>query len=409
MARQVESRRVPATPLIFDPYSDDVRREPYPWYRELLENEPLHKGAHDLWYAARYSDVREIMADPRFGRSEFRTNKLAVQGPGPLSEVTAHTLFYLDPPDHGRLHGLVKGAISPRVIRELQPLMHSLVEQMLDAAGDSEMDVIAELAQPFPLRIIGQLMGMPVEDLDRMHEWGLALDETTDPVLDPTAVARGHARMGEYIDYMRRLLAERRQRPGEDLLSRLLQSEPDEISEDEIIAMVMVLVNAGHETTTDLIGNGLLALMRHPSELRKLRDNPSLTRTAVEECLRYDSPVQQNARVVQADHIEIQGQPIPRGEIIVVLQGAANHDPREFASPEKFDITRSPNRHVSFGRGMRFCVGAPLARMEGAIALAATVARLEGVRLAVSDDQLRYAPSSLFHGVESLPVTYSKS
>jgi hypothetical protein len=395
--------------MIFDPYLPEVRRDPYPWYQQLLEREPVHQGAHGFWYVAPYSDVRMVMADPRFGRGEFRASKIKAQGPGPLSAITNSTLFYIDPPDHQRLHGLIKGALAPGIIREFEPRMRELVTQMLDSADDREMDVIAQIARPFPLRVIGDLIGMPPDDLDRLHEWGLALDETTDPVLDSGAVARGQARMGEFIEYMNSLLTERRRHPGDDLVSRLLRAAPAQISEDEIIAMVIVLVNAGHETTTDLIGNGLLALMRHPDQAGKLRADPSLIRTAVEECLRYDSPVQRNARVVQVDEVELRGHVMKRGDTVIVLQGAANRDPYQFERPHEFDISRSPNRHMSFGSGMRSCVGAPLARLEGVIALSAIINRLDDVRLAVPVEALTYAPSSLFHGVESLRVTYTKS
>ena len=392
----------------FDPYLPEVRRDPYPWYRELLEHDPVHRGAHGFWYLASYADVRMVMADKRFGRDEFRARKLEMQGPGPLSVITESHLFYIDPPDHDRLHSLIRKELAPVIVRGLESDMSQLVNRMIDRAGAGHMDMIGELARPFPLRVIGDLIGMPATDLELLHEWGLALAETTDPVPDTVAIERGHRRIGEYIDYMSSLVEQRRRSPGTDLVSRLFAAGPDQITEQEIIAMIMVLVNAGHETTTNLIGNGLLALLEHPDQLRALRETPSLIKSAIEECLRYDSPVQQNARVVQVDDVELQGHIMKRGDTVVVLQGSANRDPARFPLPDDFDIARPNNQHMSFGRGMRFCVGAPLARLEGAIALSAIIGRLRDVRLAIERKNLTYAPSSLFRGVESLPVEYVK-
>ena len=394
-------------PVIFDPYSPDTRRNPYPAYEWLLENEPVQRGAHDLCYVARYSDVRTVMSDRRFGRSEFRRAKLKTQGAGPLSDITDATLFYIDPPDHERLHQLIRGAFSRGALRQLEPMMRRRANDLLDAAS-GELDAIAEFARPFPLAIIAELIGVPQDDLDRLHDWALALAETSDPVIDGEAIARANGRMTEYTEYILGLLAQRRRRPRPDLLSRLLEAESDRISEMEIVAMVMVVVSAGHDTTTGLLGNSLLALIRHPGQFRVLRAEPHLLASAIEECLRYDPPVQQNARVVQADRVELgSGHVVTRGETVIALQGAANRDREHFADPNRFDIRRSPNRHISFGAGMRFCLGAALARLEGAIALEALMSRSGEFRLAIPEEELSYIPSSLFRVLERLPIAYT--
>jgi cytochrome P450 len=212
--------------------------------------------------------------------------------------------------------------------------------------------------------------------------------------------------MEEFAAYMRVLLEKRRRQPAKGLVSSLLKAVPDQISVEEVVAMVMVLVSAGHETTSHLIGNGVLALLQHPEQRETLRRHPELIGRAVEERLRYDSPVQQNARVVQEDMVEVGGHRLCRGETVIVLQGAANRDPRRFTDPDAFRVARSPNPHIAFGRGIHACLGAPLARLEGRVVLEALTARLRDPCLSVAADDLEYMDSSLFRGLRSLPVTF---
>lgn len=391
----------------FDPYRQDVRRDPYPHYRRLLAEAPVQRGAHNLWYVARHADVQRVMADAQLVRRGFRDAKLELFGRGPLSRITSDTLFFLDPPDHSRLRDLIQPAFSPVAVDALQEFVARTTEELLaPALSRGTLDVVADLARPLPVRVISRLLGIPRDDADRVVRWSCSLSETADPIVSASAIERGHHAVADFIEYIQPLLHDRRRHPTSDLLSTLATAVPHRISEDEAMTMVIVLVSAGHETTTALIGNGMLALLRHRDERQLLVRNPQLIASAVEECLRYDAPVQQNARIVSAGAIRLGGHDLREGEMVIALQGAANRDPAQFPNPDAFRIERTPNKHISFGRGMHFCLGAPLARLQARVALGALSVRLVEPELAVPEGALQYAPTSLFRALKALPLCF---
>ncbi len=387
----------------FDPFTDAVRRDPYPHYHWLLRNDPVHRGAHGMWYVSRYADVRHVMSDTRFGRAGFRTFWSQLVGPGPLSDILAYTVFFQDPPDHTRLRQLIHRAFSPRIVNALDPWIVELVDELLEPVMErGEMDVIYDFAYPLPLTVIAQLLGIPGEDRGQFRDWSLAIGPTIDTAVAPDLIERGQVAMGEFADYMRGLFPAIRRSPRDDLLSALLQSSA---TENEVICMAISLVIAGHETTTNLIGNGLLALLRAPDQLELLRADPARIANAVEECLRYDSPVQQNTREVQ-EETELEGRTFRKGELVVALQGAANRDPAQFERPDELDVQRTNILPMSFGAGKHFCLGAPLARLEGRIALSTLLERMPGLALAKPAEELTYEPSTLFRGLTALPIQF---
>src|SRR2546428_6436627 len=314
-----------------------------------------------------------------------------------------------DPPDHTRLRSLVNKAFTPRVVEALRPHIQDIVDGLLkNVAGQGSMDLVEDFAYPIPVIVICEMLGVPVEDRERFKEWGLAIARGLDTILLPpdsdvpqrSAAAR-HA-LGEYF---RALIAERRASPRGDLLSALIAAEEagDKLSEDELLATCILLLVAGHETTVNLIGNGTLALLRHPHELRRLRESPGLIASAVEELLRYDGPVQRTARIPSED-VTIGGRTIGKGEMVLPFIGAADRDPAQFPDPDRLDLARTDNRHIAFGWGMHFCLGAPLARVEGQIAIDALVRRLPKLELVT--DEPEYRESLTLRGLKTLQVRF---
>lgn len=390
----------------FDPYQDEVRRDPYPYYRWLLRHDPVHRGAREMWFISTYAGVKHVMSDPTFDRSAgFRDYWTDMVGPGPLRDIMGLTIFFSDPEDHARLRRLIQRAFAPRITNALEPRIGEIVDQLLEPVLErGEADAIAEFAYPLPLIVLAQLLGVPAEDRAQLRDWSLAIGPTVDFGVTPEARDRGNAAMGSFVDYVRGLLPTLRE-DGQDSLLGALASATDEglMSEDELISMAITLILSGHETTTNLIGNGLLALLRHPDQLALLRDTPNLISDTVEECLRYDAPVQQNTREVQQD-TELGGKTLRRADMVVVLQGAANRDAAQFPEPDRFDITRTGIHPISFGVGRRFCLGAALARLEARVALGRLVARTRDLELAVEGPGLGYHPSSMFRALTSLPI-----
>jgi orsellenic acid P450 oxidase len=401
---------IPPPPGGFDPYLDDVRRDPYPYYRWLLRNDPVHQGAGDMWVISPYEDVRHVMTDPLFDRGQgFREVWTEMVGPGPLRDIMGLTIFFAGPDDHARLRRLISRAFAPRVIDALAARIGQIVDDLLEPALErGTMDAIADFAYPLPLIVLAQVLGVPADDRAQLREWSLAIGPTVEFGVTPEARDRGNAAMGEFVDYVRRLIPGLRRSGQESLLGTLAEGVGTELTENELISMAITLILSGHETTTALISNGLLALAQHPDQFAVLRRDPGLITNAVEECLRYDAPVQLNTREVQQD-TELGGKELHRGEMVVVLQGAANRDPAQFPDPDRFDITRAGIHPISFGIGRRFCLGAPLARLEGQAALGQVARRVQDMQVATGSSQLRYEPSAMFRVLTSLPVTLTAS
>jgi cytochrome P450 len=314
-----------------------------------------------------------------------------------------------DPPDHTRLRGLVSKAFTPRVVERLRPHIQQIVDGLLDRVESAgSMDLIESFAYPLPVIVICQMLGVPVEDRERFKQWGLDIARGLDSILlppDSEVLLRSAASRRALSDYFRELIAKRRASSREDLLSALIAAEEagDKLSEEELLATCILLLVAGHETTVNLIGNGTLALLRHPDQLQRLREHPELISSAVEELLRYDGPVQRTARIPSED-VTIGGQTIAKGEMVMPFIGAADRDPAQFPDPDRLDIARADNRHIAFGWGIHFCLGAPLARVEGQLAILTLVQRLP--KLALATDTPEYRQSLTLRGLTALPVTF---
>jgi cytochrome P450 len=393
----------------FDPSDLEVQRDPYPYYHWLLRNDPVHYGAMGIWFVSRYADVRSVMSDPRFARAGIRDFWAELVGPGPLSEIMRRTLFFQDDPDHARLRTLIGPIFAPRVLRSLQASIDETVDELLaPLLRTRAMDVINDIAYPLALSTMSRLLGLPENDLVQFRTWSLGIGPTLDLAASPEEIARGQQAMGEFTDYIRELIPKRRREPGEDLLSVMLRAHDGAdpvVSENEILSTIITLVFAGHETVTNQIGNGILTLIHHADQRKLLQAEPDRIADAVEEIVRYDSSVQSNSRQLVED-VDFHGQTMRRGELVVALVGAANRDPAEFVDPDRFDVTRTNVHPMTFGAGMRFCLGAILARMELRSAFGRFV-RLNDVRLAVPEDELVYQRSTMFRGLVSLPITFT--
>ena len=401
-----------AEPIVFNPLDPGFRADPYALYARMRAEDPVHQAPFGRWVLSRYADCVAILRDPR--ASSDLTNSAAYQqaiekrgGIAPDAPLLKMRPFLiLDPPDHTRLRGLVSKAFTPKVVEGLRPRIQELVDELLDAVAEQgSMEVIEDFAYPLPVTVICELLGVPPEDHGTFKEWSRHLARGQDPpeVLSPEVVKRSVDAMTLFMDYFGGLIKEHRKRPRSDLLSALIEAEDagDKLTEDELLSTCVFLLAAGHETTVNLIGNGTLALLRHPDQLSKLRDDPSLAGSAVEELLRYDAPVQFAMRTAR-EEIELAGLTIPKGAQITLLLGAANRDPEQFPHPDRLDITRADNHHIAFGFGIHFCLGAPLARVEGEIAFRTLVRRFRGLEL--QTERPEYNENIVLRGLASLPV-----
>jgi cytochrome P450 PksS len=314
----------------------------------------------------------------------------------------------LDDPDHGRLRALVSKAFTPRIIERLQGRIETLCEELLDDMERQRerkggTDLVASYALPLPATVIAELLGVPAEDQDRFHRWSNRLVS----VSSGRDMLRALPAALSFVRYLRRLVEQRRADPEDDLITALIRAEEagDRLSEDELLAMAFLLLVAGHETTVNLIASGTLALLEHPEQTERLRRDPSLTKTAVEELLRYTSPVELATERYARKYTEIRDTRIPRGELVLAVLGSANRDERHFENPDVLDLARDPNRHLAFGRGgVHHCLGAPLARMEGQIALNSLLRRFPGARLAMAPEDLHWRRGLFLRGLEKLPL-----
>jgi pimeloyl-[acyl-carrier protein] synthase len=332
-----------------------------------------------------------------------------VYGDGTETGALPRSMLFRDPPDHTRLRALVSKAFTPRVIEHMRAHIQEIVDRLLDRVQPAgAMDVIADLAYPLPVTVICEMLGVPLTDHESIRDWSADIARSLDAIglpSDVEIVERGRVARRAIGDYFRRLVPRRRADPQNDLLTGLIAAEEqgDKLSEGEVIAMCVLLFIAGHETTVNLIGNGLLALLRHPEQLGRIQRDPALVTGAVEELLRYDSPVQRTARITSAD-VELGGRTLPAGSMVVAALGAANRDPAQFADPDRLDVNRRDVRHISFGYGIHFCLGAPLARVEGQIALGTLLRRAP--RLALAETSPEWRESSVLRGLKRLRVTF---
>ena len=395
--------------LEFNPFSPEFQADPYPLYHRLRAEDPVHyvelPGLElmGLWLLTRHADVTAVLRDERFSA---RKQLMSIVESSVAVRPLTSSMLVVDPPDHTRMRLLVTKAFTPRVIEGLRPRIQQIVDALLDAAAaNGTMDLIGDLAYPLPVTLIAELLGVPAEDHERFKRWSDDIAVLADGTLVLAGLAQAERSMVELETYLTAVFAERRARPREDLISALVAAREQEqvLSEAELFATCVLLLVAGNETTTNLIGNGMLALLRHPAELALLRRQPGLIRSAIEELLRYDSPVQLTSRTPTVD-VEIGDKLIRAGQEVDLVLGAANRDSEAFVEPDRLDITRADNRHVSFGHGIHFCLGAPLARLEGQIAIQTLARRFPDLHLATEAPEWR--PGLVLHGLKSLPVTF---
>jgi cytochrome P450 len=399
-----------AEPIVFNPLDPGFRVDPYPVYRRLLAEDPVHETPFGRVFS-RYEDCVAVLKDHRHWSSDIRNAAQPGFEPpmGDFLDVAGRPFLFLDPPDHTRLRRLVSKAFTPRVVETLRPRIQQIVDELLDAVAEKgSFEVIEDLAYPVPVVVISEMLGVPPGDHETFRGWSRELAQALDPnpFIDAETVRRRLAAIESFDEYFRRLIAERKKEPRDDLLSALIaaEEEGDRLTEPELLSTARLILIAGHETTVNLIGNGTLALLRHPDQLRLLRDDPSLAKSAVEEVLRYDPPVQYTGRIA-VEEVEVAGAQFKPGQSVVTLIGAANRDPAQFEDPERFDITRDDDRHLAFGFGIHYCLGAPLARVEGQIALSALVRRFDGLELLV--DRPEYGKNIVLRGLAALPVGFS--
>jgi len=405
--------RVEDAPLEFNPFLPEMRADPYPIYHRMRSRDPVHQSFPGVWILTRYADCLAVLRDPSRFSSDSRNSELyqafrAARGRDPtiMENSAGRTMLFIDPPDHTRLRDLVNKAFTARRIDALRPRIREIVKGLLDdidVSGRDTLDLIDEVAYPLPVTVICEMLGVPPQDWDQFHRWSSALVVTLDPILSDEVLGPANEAALAFADYFEGLLAHRRGHPRDDLLTAMIAAEDrgERLTEQELLAMCILLLIAGHETTVNLIGNGMLALLRHRDQLERLVGSPSLIRGAIEEFLRFDSPVQFLGRTLMED-VEIGGRKIRKGEQVVPVIGAANRDPAQFADPDTLDIGRPDNRHLSFGGGIHFCLGAPLARAEGQITIAELVARFPKLELATDDFERRQTVT--LRGLRSLPV-----
>ena len=395
--------------VVFNPLLPEFHADPYPFYRRLREEDPVHQSPLGIWVLTRYDDAVMALRDQRFGREGMGELLEARLGAGSVRPANTRDMLFRDPPDHTRLRALVSRAFTPRVVEAMRPHIQEIVDGLLDRVeGTRGMDVIEDLAYPLPVTVICEMLGVPTADQDVFKQWSADIARSLDAAILPAGsevITRGQEAGDALREYFRSLIAVRRKSPQPDLLSALIAAEEqgDKLSEPELVATCALLLIAGHETTVNLIGNGVLALLRHPAELRALADDPALIQTGVEELLRFDGPVQRTGRMTTAD-VEIGGRQIPKGSIVAAVIGAANRDPAHFADPDRLDVARRENRHIAFGFGIHFCLGAPLARIEGQVAIGTLLRRMPALKL-VSDTP-EWRESSVLRGLKTLPVTF---
>ena len=373
--------------------SNEFMEDPYPILRQLREEDPVHwSNSIGGWVLTRYDDIVTTFKDISHYSSEGRLAKaveyLPAESRARFKTFEDHyrqrSLIHSDPPDHTRLRGLVTRAFTPRVVEAMRPRIQQITDELLDAVRrDGRMDVMKDLAVPMPVTVLAEIFGVPKPDLNRFKGWAddlLAFQGVNKPAVE--LLERSQNALVEIRAYLSELIKQRRSEPRQDLLSELVaaESEGGKLSETELLYSCITLLVAGHETTTSLIGNGLYALLRHPEQWELLNSTPSLLTCAIEEMLRYESPVARQPRLIKRDG-EMGGRQLRQGQMVFQMLNAANRDPAYFAEPDRFDIRREKNPHIAFGLGIHFCVGATLARTEGQIVFSTLMARLPGIRL----------------------------
>ncbi len=401
----------------FQPYSQAFAANPYPTYAQLREQTPIFYDAEwGMTFFTTYTDINKLLVNRKLGRTmdhistateiaQRRKQENRDRLPN-YNRFVRQNFLETEGEDHARLRKLLYKVFTPRRVSEQREPIQRFVDESLarlEAAG--EMDFLEDFVTPLPVYVIASLLGMPLEDRHLLRPWSAAIVRLYEQDYSADDEQRAETASTEFADYLTTLATERRARPQEDLISALalVQEEGEMLSHDELVSTCILLLNAGHESTVNTAGNGMLALQRHPDQLSKLKQNPALINTAVEEMLRYDSPLHLFHRFVLED-LEYEGFTFKRGDKLGFLYGAANRDPAVFENPDRFDIERQPNRHLAFGKGTHFCMGAPLARLELQILFNSLLKRLPDIKLGV--EQPEYETGLVFRGLKALPLKW---
>lgn len=393
-------------------FSADFYANPYPTYARLRAERPVYWDERARrWFVTRYADVAAATSHPGISVARIPpTERLSAMGLAVMEPVYAlmrQQLNFLDPPDHTRIRGLVHKAFSPGAITALRGRIQSLCDELLaQAPATGPLDLMSQLAYPLPVIVIAEMLGVPVADRDQFKKWSTDFAELVgNPARPMERLLEIKTSAFELVDYLRGIVARLRARPEDNLMSELARvgNESDRLTEDELLANAVFILVAGHETTTNLIANGLLSLLRAPAELQRLRDDSTLLPAAVEEMLRHESPLQMVGRIARED-LAIDGTRIEKGQILALVLGSANHDPAVFSDPDRLDVGRKDNKHLAFSQGAHYCIGAALARIEGQIAIGSVLRRFESLQLAVDDAAIEWHQNLSFRGLKSLPV-----
>jgi cytochrome P450 len=408
-----EHVQTPAGEPLFNPLAPEFIRNPYPHYERMRTNDPVHLTPLGMYVASRHAEVSLVMRDKRFGK-DYVERTIRRYGPKimeePVFRSMSHWMLQQDPPDHTRLRGLVVKAFTARRVEDMRPRIQQVVDETLDRIiPQGKMDLIEDFAFRLPVTIICDMLGIPEEHREAFYAGSRDGGRLLDPVpLSKEEIQQGNAGNAMAAMYFKQLFELRRKHPGDDLTTQLVQAEEggSKLSNEELTANIILLFGAGHETTVNLIGNGLLALHRNPDQLALLKANPGLITNAIEEFLRYDSSVQLTGRVALEDIEDLGGRRIPKGESVLCLLGSANHDPAVYPDrPERLDITRPNVKPLSFGGGIHFCLGAQLARIEAEIAISTLLRRLPDLRLDDAENP-EWRPTFVLRGLKRLPASW---
>ena len=401
----------------YDLFSAEFKADPFPTFAEMRHNAPIYahkdRGGRTIWYFTRYRDVMTVMRDARFVKdpmnAQERSKKQVRSKQAPsLQQAINRNMLFSDPPDHTRLRALVNLAFTPRRVERMADQVQAAADRLLDAVIDTgKIELIGDYALPLAIIIISDLLGIPEADRDQVALWSQSIISPGGRGLKASERKR---QMRAFVDYLNDLFAERQRSPQDDLITALVEAEAEgeKLTEMELSSMVALLLVTGHETTVNLIGNGALTLLTHPDQLALLLANPHLIDSAVEELLRYDGPVETSTTRWVGEDLTYAGHVMKRGDVVRVVITSANRDSAEFPTPNTLDITRKRNKHLQFGHGIHYCLGAPLARLEGRIGLWTLFTRLSNLRLTTPADQLKWRPGVLFRGLDTLPLQFDR-
>lgn len=385
-------------------FSSEFTRNPYPAYDKLREMDPVHQvrfpDGQRGWMITSYAEAEAVLKDQRFIKDY---SKLFGGSMDQMSVFTQNMLFS-DPPDHKRLRALAQKAFTPRMIEGMKGRIQEITDELLDGLESKKrVNLIDEFAFPLPIIVICEILGVPSEDRDKFRIWSNSLIEGT----SGEAGVSVYQHMNEFVQYLGQWFSEVRENPGDDLISKLIAAEEagDRLTEKELYGVVSLLIIAGHETTVNLIGNTVLSLLSHPEHQQLLCESPELTGQAIEESLRFNGPVEFSTSRWAGVDLELAGKTIHKGDLVIVSLSAANHDPKQFDNPEMFDILREKSPHLAFGKGIHFCLGAPLARLEGEIAITGLLKRFPAMRLSVEESELEWRPGMIVRGVKEIPLS----